>query len=339
MKKVMITGGLGFLGINLCNHLLSKEYEVVLVDYKDFFGRTEYIDKNHIENCKVILTNLLEDNLLNILPNDVEYIIHLAALPHVDYSSYYAEKTICNNILVQKNILDYALHIHAKVLFTSSVEVYGGKEEKVYKETDQMKPMSYYGYSKQMGEELMSYYRFNHNLDYTIVRLTNLFGPLQLPDRVIPRNICRLLDNMEVDLTINFYRDFIYVEEACNIIRILLEKDYVGEVYNLSSGSANLIQDVINEILGCFMEGEVKEFDFSALNKARGRYLVIDNTKIKQYYVPEFSLKERIKDTVKWYEENKVWSSQFSKSFKKVRDNETFIIDTQKIGNDLKLTL
>lgn len=339
MKKVVITGGLGFLGTNLTNFLLARNYKVVVVDFADLFGRAKFLDKRYKENYEIIFTDLLNSNLIDILPKDIDYVINLAALPHVDYSNHYPDKTICNNLFLLKRILDYAININAEVIFTSSVEVYGGKENKNYDETDNMNPVSIYGYSKQIGENLMDYYKFNYNLSCTIVRLTNLFGPLQLPDRVIPRNICRLIDNMDLDLTSNFYRDFLYVEEACEIISILMEKEKVGEIYNISDGRSYSMQDVVCRISNYLPLARIEEFDFADLNDCRGKYLVINNTKIKQFFSPSVSFEKRLATTVKWYQENTEWRAQFKGNYEKVRNDEKFIIDSYGLGNRIHFSL
>lgn len=335
MKKILVTGGLGFLGVNLCNYLLSKQYKVVAVDDEDMFKREKYVDKKYKENFEVIYLNLLSKDL-SILPKKVDYIIHLAAYPHVDFSNYYPDKTIINNVLSVHNILNYALQVDAEVIFTSSVEVYGGRENKCYDENQEMRPLSIYGCSKQMGESLVQYFIDCFSLKCSIVRLTNLFGPLQLPDRVIPRNICRLLDGVEIDLTADFYRDFLYVEDACAIIHLLIEKEKAGEIYNVSSGKQLLMQEVISELIEMFPDSRIKKHDFSMLNASRGKFLIIDNNKIKNIYTINKSFSDRLEETVKWYKNNSGWTNQFREMYMSNRDSENFIIDAKKLRNKLK---
>ncbi len=337
MEKVLITGGTGFLGINLANYLLENGYYVFCVDYEDFFGRENYINVIYRDNVSFIYANLLNKDLSDHMPKDIDYVIHLAALPHVDYSRFFPQKTLYNNMMALMNILNYVVANDSEFIFTSSVEIYGGSNNQTYSEKDDLQPLSVYGYTKQAGEEMVRYYINKYKVRSTIVRLTNLYGPLQLPDRVIPRNICRLIGNHSVDLTQNFYRDFLYVEDACGMINSLLTHDKKGEVYNLSTGKAYSMQEAIKEILSCFKNKDIEENNRDFLKETRGRYLLIENKKINTIYPHQCDFKESLRSTIEWYIAHPEWVNQFEKYYSKQRVDETFVIDHDNLGVRINL--
>lgn len=127
-KKVVITGGAGFVGVNLAIYLYKHGYEIVLVDIADQFRRLELIRQDiHFES---IFIDLSKD--LIKLPEDTDCIIHLAALPHVDYSYYYPENTLRNNILSLTRILDTAVKMKLPVFFSLICRgIRGGKQRRL----------------------------------------------------------------------------------------------------------------------------------------------------------------------------------------------------------------
>lgn len=334
MKKVIVTGSFGFVGLHVVNMLLKNHYKVVAVDIDDFFNRKQFIEST--QNLDFVYADLSKEGAISFLPSDADYIIHLAALPHVDYSYYYENETIQNNVQSLNCILNYAKINHAKVLFTSSVEVYCGNDDKAYSETSQLSPQSIYGCSKQMCEQLVEYYIKKHGIECTILRLTNLYGPAQLPDRIIPRNICRITDNLEFDLTSNFYRDFLYVEDAVAAIIKMMEVEKNCETYNLSTGSSYNMEYVANRLVEQFQSLCTFSFDSEKTNNNRGRHLKIDCKKIATLIdPPKYNIDEGLKKTVEWYQNNIEWRQQFKSFYESLRDNEQFIIDTHFIHSRL----
>ena len=326
MDTIIITGGLGFVGFNLAKYLLKNDYNVVIVDVADFFSRSKFLEQT--DRLKIIYQNLAADRAYEKLPEKIKYVIHLAALPHVDYSSYHENETILNNILSLKNILLYSIENGSKVVFSSSVEVYGGcNKNNIYSETDALRPQSIYGVSKQFCEQLVAYYQDKFNIDCVTLRFTNLYGVGQLPDRIIPRNICRLAEGIRGDLTANFYRDFLYVEDAIKAVFYMLMKGKPG-TYNLSSGKSYNMKFVIDEIVKSFNTNDISNFDSIAISENRGKYLNIDNSKILTYVqLPMTSIEDGIKFTVEWYLKNRDWYIQFRPQYEKERNDERFIID------------
>lgn len=324
MKNVLITGGTGFLGIHLFDYLKKLGYKVYLLDKGDRVSRLKYYDKNQ-EYYKYDLGNY---DLCNLPELDI--IIHLAALPHVDYSFYHPQKTINNNIDSLLDVLEYAKEKKVHIIFASSVEVYSSTYDNVsFTEDMEPNPVSPYGVSKVACEMILKNYARCYNLKYNIFRLTNLYGEYQLPDRIIPRTICRILNNLPVEIDKGFYRDFLYVKDACCGIEKIMNLDTYGEIFNLSSEHLFSMEETAKEIINYMMKGTLHINDVGFAGKQRYHMLRISNNKASTIldWKPEYSIQQGIEKTVDWYTDSLMWYSQFNDSVYSSRENKNFIID------------
>ncbi|WFA84378.1 NAD-dependent epimerase/dehydratase family protein [Paenibacillus amylolyticus] len=196
--------------------------------------------------CRSSVVTLHQTGFIYLQEQD--YIIHLAAMPHVDYSYHQPGEVFRNNTLSTQAVLQYATEHHIPVLLASSVEVYGGDWGRVYHESDPYAPVSPYSASKVACEMLAHSYAQCYQLPVKFFRLTNLYGPWQLPDRIIPRNFGRMLDGLPLDIQGSAVRDFLYVDDALRAIEQIMLKGKDGQVYNISTGLGTTMQE-IGEIL------------------------------------------------------------------------------------------
>lgn len=329
-KKILITGAAGFVGSHLAQYLHQNGCHVYITDFFDRIGRIRYLsDCFHMDFCKEYVDLSIK---VPFTEHRFDCVVHLAAWPHVDFSQYYPQVTLHNNISSLINILEYCRHGDIPIIFASSVEVYGGiEQEHPYCETDQLNPVSPYGVSKQAGEEIVNSYISNFKLRAAIIRFTNLYGPLQLPDRIIPRMITRQLCGYKTDIEADFCRDFLFIRDAVRGIAYMIEQEhYNGQIYNLASGiSVNMRQlaDCISNEMGtvCYTD----RLCLRAVD-SRGKYLHIDNqlfTKNIQWK-PEYNLTQGVSATCKWYKEHKYWWLAFKKNILNNRLSPEFLIDS-----------
>jgi dTDP-glucose 4,6-dehydratase len=325
MKKVVITGGAGFVGVNLAIYLYKQGYEIVLIDRADQFSRLDRI--RQIIQFETIFMDLSKEAIQ--LPENTDCIIHLAALPHVDYSYYHPENAISNNILSLTKILDTAVKRNVPVFFASSVEVYGGQSDKEYKETDVLKPVSPYGASKEACEAIIYSYQGCFNLKASIFRLTNLYGPFQLPDRIIPRAITRMMSGCELDVEGNYIRDFVHVENAARAIQMIMENECFNQIFNISSGIGSSILEIAEKLVSINGGSSDIEQVLSRGNKQRGKRLIINADKIKKElgWSPLISLEEGMELTYEWFNNNQSWWSQFESCYQSDRHSMNFVVD------------
>lgn len=262
------------------------------------------------------------------LPYEVDSIVHLAALPHVDYSVSWPKETITNNIECLLGVLEIAIREMIPVIFASSQECYGGTQMSVYNESDTLHALSPYAASKIAGEAIVSSYIATRGLKATVVRFANLYGPWQAPDRIIPRLISQLMYGIAAEVEEGTKRDFLFVKDACEAIRCLLSEPIKEEVYNISSGSPydNVrLGSVVADLIG----KSRPRVNARRASDGRGQCLASSSQKLQKSigWKPRTSLEAGLQSTVDWYRDNRNWLLQFSQQLRSGRSSPSFLSD------------
>jgi dTDP-glucose 4,6-dehydratase len=241
MKKVIVTGGLGFIGSNLIN-ILKKKYFIINVDKVTYASNFKNIDsgiknykfyKEDINN-KVFITRILKKYNPSIIFN-------LAAETHVDRSIDGPKKFIESNILGVFNLLESIRNYKKKIklIHISTDEVYGDiKKNHKSKEEDRYNPSSPYSASKASADLLIKSYIRTYKIPAIITNSCNNFGPNQYPEKLIPTIIYNILNRKPIPIygIGKNIREWIYVEDHCNALIKVAEKGIIGENYNIGSG-------------------------------------------------------------------------------------------------------
>lgn len=326
-KTVLITGCAGFVGTNLAMHLLSNGYHVIGLDKGDFNHRLHMSSLLENAHFTFIQVNLATQALPSNLKADV--IFHLAALPHVDYSKFYPEQVIQNNIASTVAVAGFAARTHTPMIFSSSVEVYGGATDKIYNESDAPRPLSPYAASKVGCEAIIQSYVETQNLRATIFRFTNLYGPWQLPDRLIPRIIAQSLLGDGITIEKGTNRDFLYIADACELLELAINSPHNGELYNLATGSGHDNFHAVEEILRHIPNKDI------AVHKprqrdGRGKFLIASPHSLHTVssWRPQTALAVGIAKTCQWYKERQSWWDTYTDQLRADRTNDRFLIDT-----------
>ena len=242
MKKVIVTGGLGFIGSNLIN-ILKKKYFIINIDKVTYASNFKNIDpdiknykfyKQDINN-KIFIKKILEKYNPSIIFN-------LAAETHVDRSIDGPKQFVESNILGVFNLLeairDYKKKI--KLIHISTDEVYGDiKKNHKSKEEDRYNPSSPYSASKASGDLLIKSYIRTYKIPAIITNCCNNFGPNQYPEKLIPTIIYNILNKKPIPIygIGKNVREWIYVEDHCDALIKIAEKGIIGENYNIGSGT------------------------------------------------------------------------------------------------------
>jgi len=242
MKKVIVTGGLGFIGSNLIN-ILKKKYFIINIDKVNYASNFKNINpdiknykfyKQDINN-KIFIKKILEEYNPSIIFN-------LAAETHVDRSIDGPKQFIESNILGVFNLLeairDYKKKI--KLIHISTDEVYGDiKKNHKSKEEDRYNPSSPYSASKASGDLLIKSYIRTYKIPAIITNCCNNFGPNQYPEKLIPTIIYNILNKKPIPIygIGKNVREWIYVEDHCDALIKIAEKGIIGENYNIGSGT------------------------------------------------------------------------------------------------------
>ena len=245
MKKVIVTGGLGFIGSNLIKILLKKKYYVINLDkitYSSNFYNVKHFSKN--KNYKFIKIDINNrEKIFKIMKKfKPTAIFNLAAETHVDRSIDGPENFIKSNILGVFNLLE-ALRLYLKkykkikLIHISTDEVYGDILNGRSKEDDAYKPSSPYAATKASSDHLVYSYLRTFKIPVIVTNCSNNYGPRQHPEKLIPKLIYNILNNKNLPIYgkgINS-REWIYVDDHCEALVKILERGKIGNFYNIGS--------------------------------------------------------------------------------------------------------
>jgi len=318
--KVLVTGGLGFIGSNFCRFMLSKYPDLELINVDKMGIGANPANLHEIENDKrytFIKGDICNPQLVNRIIHQVDAVVNIAAETHVDRSIADPFIFLQNNTVGTFTILEaIRKHNHkARFLQVSTDEVYGEALEGSFTENTPPKPSNPYSAAKAAADMfVLSYYK-TFGLNVSITRCTNNFGPYQLPEKLIPKTIIRALR----DLPIPIYgsgkniRDWIYVQDHCRAITSVLEKGNAGEIYNVSAGNEIANIEIAKKIVALLGKPE-SLITFVEDRPGHDVRYSLDSSKLQSTlgWKPHFSFEESLQSTVKWYLDNEHWWAPFA---------------------------
>ena len=263
----------------------------------------------------------------------VDIVVHFAAESHVDRSLVSASEFVTTNVLGTQILCDLAVrHEIKRFHYIGTDEVFGAldlKTKKKFKEDWKFDPRNQYAASKASAEHFVRAYYQTHGLPITITNCTNNFGPYQHPEKLIPLFITNLLENKKVPMYGDglYVRDWLYVEDHCRAIDLVLRKGKIGESYMVGAQHKGVnntqLTDMILEILGKDNSYIQKVKD----RPAHDRRYAVDWSKIKKLgWKPKYDLETWLAKTVEWYKNNESWwkrvnSGVYRKYYKKMYEN------------------
>lgn len=313
MKKVIVTGGLGFIGSNLIN-ILKEKYFVINIDkvtYASNFNNIRPEIKNYQFYKQDINNKIFIKNILKKFNPSI--IFNLAAETHVDRSIDGPKKFIESNILGVFNLLeairDYKKKI--KLIHISTDEVYGDiKKNYKSKEEDRYNPSSPYSASKASGDLLIKSYIRTYKIPAIITNCCNNFGPNQYPEKLIPTIIYNILNNKPIPIygRGKNIREWIYVEDHCKALIKIAEKGVIGENYNIGSGTVlnnvQIAEKIISNFKKIIYPQNIKtEIYFVKDRPGHDLRYCLNSSKIKNKlkWKCKSNFDQRIKETIIWY--------------------------------------
>ncbi|MTI49013.1 MAG: NAD-dependent epimerase/dehydratase family protein [Firmicutes bacterium] len=261
---ILVTGAAGFVGSNICKVLLHKGYNVLGVDcfYNNYSKSIKEFNLRHLygnPEFTFLESNILDPNISKLIEGlKIDSIIHLADIPGVTTcSEVNFDEYIKYNITGTQRLLEAVKNKGIKkLIYASSSTVYGDTGEISMSELHNPKPISLYGVSKLAGETLCHYYGKTYNIDIDIFRFFTIYGPNQRPDMAFHKFIRNMLMNEEI----NVYgdgrqkRDFIYIDDICEILLEAVENNIKEEIINIGGGlslsvneSIKIIEKVLNK--------------------------------------------------------------------------------------------
>ncbi len=336
IMKIVVTGGAGFIGGNFVHYMLNKykDYKIIVVDCLTYAGNMETLsdvkDNPNFSFYKIDIADrqAIYDMFSKEKP---DMVVNFAAESHVDRSIVNPEIFLRTNILGTSVLMDacrkYGIKRYHQV---STDEVYGDlpldRKDLFFTEETPIHTSSPYSSSKASADLLVGAYFRTYNLPVTISRCSNNYGPYHFPEKLIPLIITNALEDKDIPVygTGENVRDWLYVEDHCRAIDLIIHKGTIGEIYNIGGHNEKSNIEVVKTVLRELKKPE-SLIKYVTDRKGHDRRYAIDPTKIHNAlgWLPETKFDDGIKKTVKWYLDNKKWlqnviSGDYQKYYEKM---------------------
>jgi dTDP-glucose 4,6-dehydratase len=310
--KLFVTGAAGFIGSNYVRHVLSStDDEVTVFDALTYAGNLSSLaDLADDPRYRFVQGDICDRDAVAAAMAGHDAVVHFAAESHVDRSIVDPDTFVRTNCMGTNVLCDVARGVDLqRFLHISTDEVYGSIEEGSFVETDRLGPRSPYSSSKAGSDLIALSYQETYDLPVLVTRSSNNFGPYQFPEKVIPLFVTNLLDGAKVPLYgdgLNI-RDWIYVEDNCAGVDLVLRKGEVGEVYNIGGGNETTNRELTEKVLAlCGAGDEMIEYVTDRLGHDR-RYSIDCGKARALGWAPARTLDEALAATVEWYRDNRAW--------------------------------
>ena len=313
---MLITGGAGFIGSNFA-HLIARKYpnyEIVVVDKLNQQGRRENLKtiEDRVEFHEFDLIE--EDKLRKIFESGIDFVAHFAAETNVDRSIEDPDSFVSSNV-VATNILLRLSHEYRIKRFhhVSTDEVFGElalDQDKKFNEETPYEPRSPYSATKAASDHIVRAYAATYGMHITISNCSNNYGPYQVPENIVP--LFALFALSGKDLTIygdgKSVRDYLYVEDHCEAIDLIMHEGKAGETYCVGGGAEKNGIEIADAILSVVPESKSQK-QFVSDRPGHDRRYAIDYSKLSRElsYKPSVSFEEGLMKTVQWYKDNEWW--------------------------------
>ncbi len=308
--KILVTGGLGFIGSNFIIKLLQKEndLEVVNVDAELFGSNQHNLDEiKNSDRYEFVKGNITNKNLMNELISKCDSVVNFAAETFVDRSINDANPFLVSNIRGAFTILDIITKQKKRMIQISTDEVFGSLSTGSANEQSKFNPSSPYAATKAAAELLIKSFSVTYDSDVVITRCTNNYGPRQFPEKLIPKTIILAKQGRNIPIYGNGknLRDWIFVDEHCDAVYEILMKGKSGQAYNISANNEISNVQIVNKILE-IMGKSNDLIEFVEDRPGHDQRYSLDSSKIKNElgWSTKINFEEGIRKTIEWYEKN-----------------------------------
>jgi len=308
--KLLVTGGLGFIGSNFIRKLLTEngDYEIINVD-AELFGANqknlsdiENSEKYHFEKGNITNKKFIEEQITKC-----DAVINFAAESFVDRSISDANPFLVSNIRGAFTILDIITKQKKRMIQISTDEVFGSLTTGTTDEHSKFNPSNPYAATKAAAELLINSYSVTFDSDVIITRCTNNYGPRQFPEKLIPKTIILANHNKKIPIYGNGtnVRDWIYVDDHCDAVLLALLKGKTGESYNISANNEIDNITIVKQILE-MMDKSEDLIEFVEDRPGHDFRYSMDSTKISNElgWKPKSNFKDGLEKTIQWYLDN-----------------------------------
>lgn len=313
MKSILVTGGAGFIGSNFVRYMLGKypDYSIVVLDVLTYAGNTANLEGlEETGQLTFVKGDICDQKVVDDIAKNVDAIVNFAAESHVDRSILNPDAFIETNFKGTHVLLEAARkHNLSRYLQVSTDEVYGHVPTGASKESDSFHPRSPYAASKASAELLALSYVTTYDLPVLITRGGNTIGPYQYPEKVVPVFVTNAMEDRPLPVygDGNAVRGYMYVEDHCAGIDLVLHDGLIGEAYNIGTDIEINGLTLVDRVLSVLEKPESLR-QFVTDRPGHDLRYSLDCTKIGSLgWQPRFSFDEMMDLTVRWYQENEFW--------------------------------
>jgi len=323
LKTILITGGAGFIGSNFTHYIYNKypDYKIIVIDALTYAGSVENLPvpiwkDNNEDRFEFWYGNVMNGELMDTLVSQSDYVVHFAAESHVTRSIYdntqYFQTDVIGTQIVANSVCKYIDKVE-RFIHISTSEVYGSALNEKMDEEHPLNPQSPYAAAKAGADRLVYSYWQTYNIPAVIVRPFNNYGPRQHLEKVVPRFITSVILNekLRVHGDGSSARDFIYVEDNCEAIDLILHAPadkVVGEVFNVGAGEHRSILSIAHDVIELTCQDKECYVHISDRPGQVFRHTA-DTSKIRDTlgWQPQTSWQEGLSQTIEWYKNNSKW--------------------------------
>jgi dTDP-glucose 4,6-dehydratase len=312
-RRYLVTGGAGFIGSNFIRLVLDREpgAQITNLDALTYAGVPATVaELDLLPGHTFVKGDITDAALVDEVMRGHDVVVHFAAESHVDRSIAGPTVFLETNVVGTGVLLD-AAHRHdvGRFMHVSTDEVYGSIQHGFASETAPLDPSSPYSSSKAGSDLLALSYATTYGSDVVVTRCTNNYGPYQFPEKVIPLFVTNLLEGKKVPLYGDGRneRDWLYVEDHCSAIHLLVDAGTSGEIYNIGANAQLSNLDLTHSILEGLGRDEAS-IEFVPDRLGHDLRYAVDSSKIRALgWSPKHDFRERLSDTIVWYQNRSDW--------------------------------
>jgi dTDP-glucose 4,6-dehydratase len=312
-RRYLVTGGAGFIGSNFIRHLLREEPQatVTSLDALTYAGVKATVDElDELGRHTFVHGDIRDSGLVRRLMADHDVVVHFAAESHVDRSIESPGLFLETNVVGTGVLVDAARRKKVGTfIHVSTDEVYGSVDQGFASESAPLEPSSPYSASKAASDLVARSYAVTYEYPVIVTRCTNNYGPYQFPEKVIPLFVTNLLDGKKVPLYGHGRneRDWLYVEDHCAAIHLLVDQGQPGEIYNIGANAQLANIELTRALLDSFGLDE-SWIEYVPDRPGHDLRYAVDSSKIRSLgWAPAHTIEERLADTIEWYRAREDW--------------------------------
>ena len=310
MLKLLVTGGLGFIGSNFIKKILAEknDVEIINVDAElDGSNIKNLQDIENFSNYEFVKGNITNKNLMEKIVEKCDAVVNFAAESFVDRSILDANPFLVSNIRGAYTILDITTKQKKRMIQISTDEVFGSLADGTATEDSKFNPSSPYAATKASAELLVNSYSITHDSDVIITRCTNNYGPHQFAEKLIPKTILLVNENKKIPIYGNGknIRDWIHVDDHCEGVLLALFNGEKGESYNISANNEIDNLTIVKKILN-IMDKSEDLIEFVEDRPGHDFRYSMNSSKISKelQWKIKYNFDEGLEKTIKWYLDN-----------------------------------